>query len=119
MVEVEEDATNVAKVVILHVSVKLKKADVITVEKVVISKLIVLKKSNSSKVKALATNVVDQAISLEIVKMRKMTQVLLMFLAIDVVTKVTWQEIAKVVLKHVTTARNLVTKQKIVAKNLK
>ena len=118
MVEVEEDATNVAKVGILHESVKLKKADVITVEKVVTSKLIALKKNNS-QVKALATNVVDQAIMLEIVKMKKITQVLLMFLAIDVVIKVTWLEIVKVALKHVTTAKNLVTKLKIVAKNHK
>ena len=78
MVEVEGDAINAAKVGILHVSVKLKKAGVITVEKVVTSKLIALKKNSNSKVKALATNVVNQAILLEIVKMRKMIQVLLM-----------------------------------------
>jgi len=119
MAEVEGDATNVARVVISLESVKLKKADVITVEKVAISKLIALKKNNNNRMKVLATNVVDQAILLEIVKTRKMILVLPMFHAIDVVTKVIWQEIVKAALKHATTARNLVIKQKIAAKNHK
>lgn len=117
--EVEEDATNVARVVILHVNVKQKRAHAITVEKLATSKLIALKKKNHKSMKALATNVVDLAISPEIVKMRKMTEVLRMFHAIDVVTKATWPEIVKEVLKHATIAKSLVTKQKIALKDRK
>ena len=66
-----------------------------------------------------ATNVEKPAILHVIVKMRKMTVVLPVFLAIGVVKKAIWLKTVRAVLKHVIIVRSLGTKLVNVAKSFK
>lgn len=112
------DATSVENLAILLENVRLKKADATTVEKAVILRPTAQKRSNSKMI-LLVINVEKRATLHVIAKMKRMIVGLLVYPVTAAVKKVIWLKTVKVALKHVTIARNLVTKLEIVVKSFK